>query len=294
MRILIDPKAGPCPGVKRAIRMVERQLKENDNLVALGPVIHNQKEVDRLTSLGLKSAPQPVDAREVSFRAGQCLFIRTHGITPELHERLRQLEIQTIDGTCPTVKKVQDAIAEYAKRDYRIIIVGKSTHPEVIGLLGYCGGKGQVISTLQECEGISAGQKTLLIAQTTVEREKFNDIAEKLSSILDDVVVIDSTCRQINKRHQDMIDFARSVDVLLLVGGHDSSNTGVLFEICKKENSHSHRIESVGDIKTEWFQPDITVGITGSASTPLWQLEEVHSFLQSLPMGSNYLKRRTT
>jgi 4-hydroxy-3-methylbut-2-enyl diphosphate reductase len=84
-----------------------------------------------------------------------------------------------------------------------------------------------------------------------------------------------------------MIDFARSVDVLLLIGGRNSSNTGVLFEICRKENPNSHRIESVQDIDAGWFQSDSTVGITGSASTPLWQLEDVFVFLHNLPSGKH-------
>ncbi|MBN2412068.1 4-hydroxy-3-methylbut-2-enyl diphosphate reductase [candidate division KSB1 bacterium] len=283
MKIVIDENAGPCPGVKRAIRLAEKNLMRSSPLYALGPIIHNKPELERLSKKGLDILDQAEiengDNLEKIYHKN--LFIRSHGISPQLERRLEENHAQLIDATCGKVKRVQKVIQNYYRKGYQIVIAGKKGHPEVVGLLGYCDNNGIVISDTAEMSRIDPLKKTLLVSQTTLSKTKFNEIREKLLTLIENPVINDTICKHINGRHEQLAQFANSVDVLLLIGGKESSNTGVLFDICKKENPDSYRIESPAEIEKKWFHTDDLVGITGSASTPLWQLEAVSTFLKS-------------
>ncbi len=283
MKIVIDANAGPCPGVKRAIRLAEKYLTESAPLTALGPIIHNKPEFERLQKKGLDVLDQDEieksDNIEKIFHKN--LFIRSHGISPQLEGRLEENQARLIDATCGKVKRVQKVIRNYYRKGYQIVIAGKKGHPEVVGLLGYCDNNGIVISDLSEMSRIASRKKTLLVSQTTLSKTRFNEIKERLLTLTENPVINDTTCEHINRRHEHLAQFANSVDVLLLIGGKESSNTGVLYDICKRENSKSYRIETPSEIEEKWFHADDLIGITGSASTPVWQLEAVSTFLKS-------------
>jgi len=283
MRVVIDKHAGPCPGVKRAIRMAEENLTESNSLYALGPIIHNELELDRLRKKGLDVLDQAKIESDNNIEKirDKKLFIRSHGISPQLQSQLTDNHAQLIDATCGKVKRVQNIIQKYYNNGYQVIIAGKKGHPEVVGLSGYCDNKGIVFSDVSEIDKIDQFKKTVLVSQTTLSRTKFYEIRDRLSSLIENLEIINTICRHINRRHEHMARFAGSVDVLLMIGGKKSSNTGVLFDICKTQNSSSYRIESQAEIDKKWFKTDDLVGITGSASTPVWQLEEVSTFLKS-------------
>jgi (E)-4-hydroxy-3-methyl-but-2-enyl pyrophosphate reductase len=212
----------------------------------LGSVIHNQQELDRLKIQGLVTLDQVKVEHTGDYEQfrDQNVFIRSHGISRTVREKLLSVAAHIIDGTCPTVKRVQKEVLEYSNRGYQIVIVGKSEHPEVIALLGHCRKKGIVVQTEKDMSQIDMKIPTLLVAQTTVAHEKFLDVKKKLLTHIKDLVVIDTTCRYIQKRQKKLIEFAQSVDVVLLIGGHSSSNTGVLFDLSKRYNPRTYRIES--------------------------------------------------
>lgn len=284
MKVIIDPNAGACSGVCRAIRLIEEYLDRKEDVVALGDVIHNQKELDRLAGKGLQTIGQQQigHADQMQQLEGRNVFIRSHGVSPEVRNKLVNAGVHIIDGTCPTVKRVHKEVEHYSKKGYQIIIVGKSDHPEVIGILGYCQGQGIVIQNEADLTSVDMTRPSLLVAQTTLQRNKFTAMKEKLSNQMKDLLAIDTTCRYIQKRHDQLSHFARSVDVLILVGGQTSSNTSVLFEKCKNENPYSYRIESEEQVQAEWFRDIEVVGVTGSASTPLWQLERISQYINTI------------
>ncbi|MCI0515084.1 4-hydroxy-3-methylbut-2-enyl diphosphate reductase, partial [candidate division KSB1 bacterium] len=139
MKIEIDRNAGVCPGVLRAIRLCEDELKKNGELIAVGPIIHNSQEVERLTRLGLMTIPQETFEIDASWKEkyqGKRIFIRTHGISPTLRQQFEAADCEVIDGTCPTVLRSQKWIQEYANAGYEVVIIGKPSHAEVLALKG--------------------------------------------------------------------------------------------------------------------------------------------------------------
>jgi len=284
MRIVIDPQAGPCPGVRRALKMAEENLSKQSELVALGPVIHNQREMNRLVEEGLQTISQESAeyAEDIGHLANRKLLIRTHGITKQLRKKLDAANVQLIDATCSIVRRLQQLVQKHHEQGHQIVIVGKAGHPEVTGLLGYCDNRGIVIESESDLDRIDRSRKVFLLAQTTVDQAKFLHIREKLFSRHPDMIAMNTTCAQINRRHEQMSRFAASVDVVLFVGGKNSSNTAVLHNVCRQANPRSYRIESLADLDSTWLQASDTVGITGGASTPLWQLQQVEDYLEKL------------
>jgi len=280
MKIIIDPNAGPCPGVKRAIRMAEEALQQAETLTAIGPLIHNKEEVARLREKGLHTADQDkVEKHDFSEINQGTVFIRSHGISQALQKSIIKCNANVIDATCGIVKNIQNQIREKFDQGYQILIVGKPNHPETIGLNGYCDNNGIIIRNENDFDKIDLEQKAFLVSQTTIAQQKFLTLADKIKSMHPHVIVKDTTCRQVSKRHERIQAFAQSVDVLLLVGGKHSSNTSVLYDIAFAVNRHTYWIENSNDIQSDWFTPNITVGITGSASTPLWQLDKIKQSL---------------
>lgn len=289
IEFLIDPHAGVCPGVRKALRMAERELDGQRSLVALGSLIHNERAMERLENEGLQIVPQTESEESIAKELqDQRVLIRSHGISPQLYFALEKCALEILDGTCGTVKKVQKLVRSYFERGYQILIVGKPNHPEVKGLLGHCENAGFVGNCRQDFTAIQTGRRTVILAQTTFDPALFYKIAEEIRIIIPDLVIEDTTCRFIVSRQKQVGAFAQSVDVLLLVGGRASSNTGVLYDWCRSANPKSYWIENETEIKIQWLTGVGRIGITGSASTPLWQLNNVKTFLEKLaPKGSS-------
>ncbi|MBN1479401.1 4-hydroxy-3-methylbut-2-enyl diphosphate reductase [candidate division KSB1 bacterium] len=286
MKVIIDTHAGPCSGVKRALRMIEDELKQNNNVATLGPVIHNQVEIDRLNELGVVTLDQEsVSQNNFNVERGKRMIIRAHGIAKNLRNQLVNAGFELIDGTCPTVLKIQKDIERYYRDGYQILIVGNPNHPEVKGLNGQCDNQAAILQSEDDIDHIRFSDKALLISQTTVAFNKFLAIQKKILQIAPHVIVKDTICRQVNSRHENIRNFAADVDVVLLVGGKNSSNTRVLFEIAKQSNPHTFWIERQEDIDGGWFAGCHCIGITGSASTPVWQLEHIKTYVESVTLN---------
>jgi len=283
VKILIDPHAGACGGVRRAIRMVETRLQDQNNLVAIGPLIHNNAEVERLQHRGLATVGQEVvEDGDFSAIKGKRVFVRSHGVSEKLMQDLRNAAGEVIDGTCPKVAAIQKLIREHYKAGRQIVIIGKAGHPEVAGLNGFCENKALIIQSEKDLSKIDASRSIFLVSQTTISHRKFIDLMEKIVQIAPHVLVKDTVCRQVMNKDKELRNFAASVDVLLLVGGKHSSNTAVLYELAKSVNPSSYWIESEKDIDPGWISDDLTVGVSGSASTPMWQMQRVHDCLQNM------------
>ncbi|HNY91381.1 MAG TPA: 4-hydroxy-3-methylbut-2-enyl diphosphate reductase [bacterium] len=281
MKVIIDPQAGFCPGVRRAVAQVETRLQRGESLTALGALIHNQREIDRLAGLGLETVSQEVADRpeELAALKGRELFIRTHGVGSALQNQLHESGFDIIDGTCPTVKRVQKLAAEHHRRGEQIVIIGKKGHAEVIGILGHCDNMGIVVADEEDLMIIDPERKTFVIAQTTIGGEQFRRLCRLIAGRAPGATFMDTTCPFITRRYDQIAGFAASVSLLIFVGGRESSNSKVLFEICRQRNPRSHRIESPAELDYTWIRPEDTIGITGGASTPQWQFEEIRDLL---------------
>ncbi len=269
VKVVIDPEAGFCGGVKRAIEKVEDELGKGDDIYVRGALIHNRREMERLHRRGLKISP------ELKAVSGKALFIRTHGETPVVYRQARKQGIRIIDATCRNVRRSQRVIAAAAKEGRRIYIFGKKRHPEVIGLLGYCQSKGIVIESPSEALEVSNDASALLIPQTTADREQFEALKGLMHNRLKDFQVYDAICPFVSHREEELMDFAGLYDAVVFVGGRHSSNTAVLFSCCKRVNPNSFFIEKPEELELDKLAGFSSIGISGSASTPMWQLEEI-------------------
>jgi 4-hydroxy-3-methylbut-2-en-1-yl diphosphate reductase len=280
VRVFVDPRAGFCGGVRRVVKMAEQHMAETGQpLISLGDVIHNEVEINRLKTLGLSGTSY--DVLDDDATGTRKLLIRAHGEPPETYRKAEQRGIELIDGTCPVVTRSQDIARSHYLAGEQVVIVGKPYHPETIGIRGHCDNQAAIVYEKSDVEKLDAYKKTFILAQTTVARDWFQEridwIKERCADV--DVQVENTLCRFVVGRDRDLEQFAREVDVVIMVGGTKSSNTKVLFEVCTKANPRSYSVVTESDIDLNWLHPTDTIGITGSASTPLWLLERVRDFV---------------
>jgi len=276
----IDPQSGFCGGVIRAISRAERFLAEQDHLYSLGAIVHNEAELDRLGAEGMRPVASVPDVPE-----GETVLIRAHGEPPSTYEAARQRGLTVIDCTCPVVLKLQEHIREAYTRlhaeglDGTLIIFGKIGHAEVLGLLGQVDGDALVVENRSMLEaalpGIDFSQPVEIFSQTTKSPSEYAEICDRVRSLGSRVTVHDTICAQVANRHEHLVEFARTHDLILFVAGEASSNGRVLFNLCQSANPRSFRIGSAADIDPAWVRDGDRVGVCGATSTPKWLLEQV-------------------
>jgi 4-hydroxy-3-methylbut-2-enyl diphosphate reductase len=269
VKAIVDPLAGFCGGVSRAIELVEQALSRGEKLAVKGELIHNRLEVDRLYTLGLESINQLEEAREST------VLVRTHGEESSFFQQAKELKILYLDATCPKVMRSQKVIRRAHKEGKQIVVVGHLNHPEVIALQGHCDGDAIVVNKDEVTAIIDAHRPTLLIAQTTVDPGTYANWQEKLRREVNDLEVFDSRCSFVNRRQKELREFASEHPAIIFVGGRHSSNTRLLYNICLNANPNTLFIEDEKELDWEWLKQFDEVGISGSASTPMWLLKKV-------------------
>lgn len=281
--ITIDAKARPCPGVDRAISLTEDALRRGEACFAVGQLIHNQREVARLEDMGLRL----VEYQELNkilknqYVDGAHFLIRTHGESESVIAEAQRLGLASLDTTCPIVRHSQDLVDRHMREGWAVVIIGDPCHAEVKGLIARTRGRGLVISSIEEAEKIKMEVRSLLIAQTTIDPDFFSEARKILSSRITGLKIVDTTCRFLRNRKLDVEEFSQEQDVVVLVGGENSANCTLLHKAALSVNPESHKIEAPEGVDAKWFRNAQRIGITGGASTPRWQLEEMRSFLDN-------------
>jgi len=285
MKVEIDPAAGFCGGVRRAIRRAERAAEEHDDkLFSLGELVHNESEVERLRKLGVEVS----GCDRLKALRGSTVLVRAHGEPPETYKIAEDAGVKVIDATCPVVLKLQNKISETAlmvdETGGTLVIYGKKDHPEVKGLTGYSNGRAIVVNNPEEAAQLEPELPVYLFSQTTMSREGLNKVAEviKEKTGSGNLFVTDSICGQVYGRAPHLRAFAASFDVIVFVSGKKSSNGRYLFSVCKEANPNSYFVTGPDDINKRWFKGFESVGISGAASTPVNELEEAAKKIESL------------
>ncbi len=275
MKVILDPQGGVCGGVHRVIEAVEEELGRSKNQVyILGDIIHNEREVERLNKAGLKTIYiEDLDDFEPDCKNARIL-IRAHGEPPETFEKLDRMSVKVINSACPVVVKSQNLADKYHREGYQVAIIGKHGHPEMIGIVGHTNKEAVIVQYDEDVKKLKRGKPTLVMSQTTISLDKFSEMTCKIEDWVGEIIIRNTICKSVIKRGENLNEFARQVDVLLVVGGHKSSNTQMLHNACKIINSRSYHVATPEEIELTWFNCSDRVGITGSASTPLWLLEE--------------------
>ena len=294
----IDSNSGFCAGVIRAIGKAEEFLKDGGRLYSLGAIVHNDAELSRLVGQGLVTIDKE-DLEEMVNANGETLLIRAHGEPPQTYKTAESLGFKIIDCTCPVVLKLQQRIKNAYERileggQGQVIIFGKPGHAEVLGLVGQTDGNAVVVENIAMLEDAIANGTikldipTEVFSQTTKSPAEYSRLCARLEEMMASyselsierfkgrhlLNVHDTVCSQVATRHERLSKFALEHDVVVFVSGKASSNGKVLCDLCKSLNIRTYHIDSVGEIKREWFRADDKVGICGATSTPKWLLEE--------------------
>ena len=291
MKVEIDRKSGFCFGVSNAVEIAEEALLRGEKVFSLGPIVHNDKEVERLESLGLAS----INQKQFRDLKDTKVLIRAHGEPPETYRIAEENNITIIEATCPIVKKLQMKISGTWKRiskdNGQIVLFGKPGHAEVVGLLGHTGREGILISGPADIDKIDFSRPVALFSQTTMEINEFNHIKELIYNKMKDQGILDpdhylevnnTVCGQVSNREPNLRKFAREHDTIIFVSGKESSNGKMLFSVCKSENPDTHFVSSLEEIDKSWFEGKRSAGICGATSTPNWLIEEIRDFVSTI------------
>ncbi len=274
MKIQLAESYGFCFGVKRAIKIAE----ENKNSSTYGPLIHNANEIERLKRDFNVALSDNLD----SFEFGDTAVIRTHGIPKQELEILRERNVDVIDATCPYVTKPQQICEEMSTQGYDILIFGDEEHPEIKGVKSYATGKAYVVNSAEEVDALPLREKVAVVAQTTRRIEDYQNIVSKLMISHKEVRVFNTICNATFDNQDAVRKLAREADVMIVIGGKNSSNTKQLHSIALDECPSSYHIESADDLNPEWFVGKNFCGISAGASTPDWIIQSVMERVRTL------------
>lgn len=278
MQVLLANEYGFCFGVERAVDMVEKAIGEGQTVRALGPLIHNEQEMQRLAHEGVTTISEPVQISR-----NETAVIRAHGVTPGVQKELEEKAGNVVDATCPFVTRVQKLAARAAAQDRHVVIVGSPDHPEMIGVKGYAPDHAFVIKDETEVADLPWLRRPLVVSQTTIKAKTFFDTADAVRSRTDDTVeVINTICSATRDRQEAARALAGMVDAFYIIGGRHSSNSVKLLAVCKEQCEKSFLVETEQEIDPNDLIGVERVGVTAGASTPKWLIDNVVSYLEGL------------
>jgi 4-hydroxy-3-methylbut-2-enyl diphosphate reductase len=277
MQVTIDQNSGFCFGVLYAIQMAEDELEENGQLYCLGDIVHNNKEIERLTTKGLKI----ITHEELKQLKNTTVLIRAHGEPPETYKIAIENNLVLIDASCPVVLKLQHRVKTAFDLGTQILIYGEPGHAEVNGLLGQTKNQAIVIKNIHDLDKIDFSLPVTLFSQTTKSTKEFYEIAEEIKKRQAQFKANDTICRQVSNRDVQLREFAQKFDVVIFVSGKKSSNGKVLHKVCESVNPRSYFISDAQELNPDWFENCQTVGVCGATSTPMWLMEEVAEIIRN-------------
>lgn len=271
MKVCVAKTAGFCFGVDRALKLVEACAKEQDKTYhTLGPIIHNQHVVDELSQKGITPVSSVSEVNQ-----GEHLIIRTHGVGKSVYEELEMRGIGIVDVTCPFVKKIHNIVEKHYKEGYTIVIVGDKHHPEVMGINGWCENSAIIIATEEEAKMTKFDTNLVcVVSQTTFVKNIFKKISFFLKKTCNDIVIFDTICNATEERQNEAFELARASDMMIVLGGRNSSNTQKLYAICKEQCDNTFLLERISELDLGCNFDCEKVGITAGASTPAVIIKE--------------------
>jgi len=275
LEVKLASSYGFCFGVKRAIDIAQ----QHTNSATMGPLIHNQKEINRLKNdfkVGLYENLNDV-------KQDDTVIIRTHGIPKDDLKELKQKDAKIINATCPFVTTPQQIVKKMSTQRYSILIFGDKEHPEVKGVQSYCEDDIHVILEPKELNNINFKyDKIATVAQTTRKKEKYLEIVNTLILKNKEVRVFNTICDATFENQDAARELSREVDIMVIIGGKNSSNTKQLLNISKESCDDSYLIEDENELDTSWFKNKKLCGVTAGASTPDWIIQSVVSKIEKI------------
>lgn len=274
-KVILAKSAGFCFGVHRAVDTVyERANREH--VYTYGPIIHNEEVVKDLADKGVKSIESVDDIPEGE---NATVIIRSHGVSREIYESIRDRGYEIVDATCPFVLKIHRIVEEESKSGKQIVIIGNENHPEVKGIMGWAGPDICVVDSVEKAQNLclNSDKEVVVVSQTTFNYKKFQDLVEIIKKKSYNVTIRNTICNATEERQTEAKDIARQVDAMIVIGGKSSSNTRKLYEICKNECNNTFYIQTLSDLELSKIGMSDSIGITAGASTPNNIIEEVYT-----------------
>ncbi|MCZ6117544.1 4-hydroxy-3-methylbut-2-enyl diphosphate reductase [Campylobacter ureolyticus] len=274
MKIELADSYGFCFGVKRAIRIAEN----TKDSATYGELIHNAEEINRLKEhFNVKTLNTMQDLENEN-----SIIIRTHGITKKDLDAFKSQNKKIIDATCPFVSKPQNIVEKMSKEGYDIVIFGDKNHPEVKGIMSYALKNVFVVLSTDELMDKKISNKVAVVSQTTKKVEEFTKIVSFLITRSKEVRVFNTICNATLENQKAVEKLAKKADVMIIIGGKNSSNTKQLYLISKQICLDSYHIENESELKKEWFKGKNLCGISAGASTPDWIIANVSNKIREL------------
>jgi 4-hydroxy-3-methylbut-2-enyl diphosphate reductase len=269
--IKIAKRTGFCYGVREAIDLAKEAAAAGKPTHTLGQVVHNEGVIAELEMRGI----QTVDTLD-DVESGAAVIIRAHGVRPEVMDRAADRGLEVIDGTCTWVIAEQRELAKLVEEGYTIVLLGTPRHPEVVGLTGFAPDV-IVVDEEEEWEtAIPRRKRMALISQSTQPPWKFERLAAFMVGRAHELKIINTVCPVTIRRQEDTLETARTVDLMVVVGGRTSANTKELTRLCGMVGTPAIQVEGAQDLEDPTsFGGARVVGVTGGTSTPIEDLYAV-------------------
>lgn len=274
--IILAKTAGFCFGVDRAVKTVTELLDNGKKVATLGPIIHNPQLVSELEERGTRIVSSPSEIRE-----GETLVIRSHGVPRAVIDEADRLSVNYIDATCPFVSKIHKIVADAGNEGRTVLIAGDPEHKEVVGIVGHCKGAHFVFRSEDELvnlvkEGaICADTPVTAVSQTTFNLELWKKCQKTLKKVYTNAIIFDTICNATAKRQEEALELARRSDVMIVVGGKQSSNTRKLAQVCSGVCARTVFVQTADELTAGDIAGACRIGVVAGASTPSGIIKEV-------------------
>lgn len=263
--------------MNRAVTIVNNLLEEGKKVTTLGPIIHNPHMVAELAERGVEIADTPNDLSSMD----RTLVIRSHGVPQSVIDEIEQKGISYENATCPFVSKIHQIVKDNSREGKVVLIAGDENHPEVQGIVGHCEGEhyifknyedlGKLLKKLENIENISI----CVVAQTTYDVKEWKNCLKLLKKVYTNAKIFDTICSATSIRQSEAEKLASISDIMVVIGGRQSSNTAKLFSVCKSKCERTYLIESAAELDDIALIDADIIGITAGASTPARIIKEV-------------------
>ncbi len=286
MEIVVGKNAGFCYGVSNAVNKTKESLEQEKKLYCLGELVHNEKVNKELKNKGLKIVQHIEEVPN-----GEKLIFRAHGVEKDIYEKSKEKGIDIIDLTCPKVLIIHELVNKYKKDNYFIILIGNKNHPEIIGTYSFCKEVAEVIQVQEDIQEVikavinSRKEKVVILSQTTISVNKFEELSEIIKCHLPKKIKVEvknTICSATKIRQEETKQIAKQVDIMIIIGGKNSSNTEKLYDIAIQECNNAMCVQTSEELYLSYIKEFKKIGIMAGASTPEDSIKEIIEVLKSI------------
>ncbi len=302
MSVKVASLSGFCFGVDRAVKTVEDLIakhEDNTTIYTLGALIHNPQMIRHFEESGVITADiGDIDGifSKTDEKHRSVIVIRAHGIERQTDTRIHDYErrnpyFKVVDCTCPYVKKIHRIVADKCKENDTLVVIGSAEHPEVKSIVSYTDTDKLIFSSSDELFKANLSQNDIvMVAQTTQNISEWKKCQEIIKKLCTNAQIFDTICSVTENRQTEVYSLALESDIMLIIGGKNSSNSNKLYHISKQNCQQTYFIENISDLPDFSLQPGCRVGIAAGASTPMGIIKEVETIMseKTIMEGENF------